>query len=261
MDSTDLAAVWLTLKLATVVTLLLLVVGTPIAWWLARTRSAFKGMVGAIVALPLVLPPTVLGFYLLVAFGQHSVIGELYRGLTGRSLVFTSDRGGSPQIYRMPAEGGPAQRLTFEGTYNVRPRFSPDGKSIAFVQRESGKFRIAVLEVDTGQVTVLTDGTLDDSPTYAPNGKMILYEAQENGRGQLAAVSSDGRLRGDWRRRHFPGLLRGLQLLIDLILRPLSDRLVKVFYRFQMCQGQIPDMQRPAGPRTGHAAVQRTSAL
>jgi TolB protein len=95
----------------------------------------------------------------------------------------------------MPASGGPATRVTFEGTYNVGPRYSPDGKSIAFVQREGGRFRIAALELATGQVTVLTDGTLDDSPTYAPNGKMILYEAQVAGRGQLAAVSGDGRVR------------------------------------------------------------------
>jgi len=113
----------------------------------------------------------------------------------GQWLAFTSDRGGSPQIYRMPASGGPAQRLTFEGTYNVAPRYSPDGRHIAFVQREAGKFRIATLELATGQVTVLTDGNLDDSPSFAPNGKMILYEAQVGGRGHLAAVSGDGRVR------------------------------------------------------------------
>ncbi|HYC35911.1 MAG TPA: Tol-Pal system beta propeller repeat protein TolB [Usitatibacter sp.] len=113
----------------------------------------------------------------------------------GQWIAFTSDRGGSPQIYRMPAAGGPAQRLTFEGTYNVAPRFSPDGRHIAFVQRDGGRFRIATLEVATGQVTVLTDGTLDDSPSFAPNGKMILYESQVGGRGQLAAVSGDGRVR------------------------------------------------------------------
>src|SRR5512134_1288539 len=72
----------------------------------------------------------------------------------GQWIAFTSDRGGSPQIYRMPAAGGPAQRLTFEGTYNVAPRYSPDGRHIAFVQREAGKFRIATLELATGQVTV-----------------------------------------------------------------------------------------------------------
>jgi TolB protein len=113
----------------------------------------------------------------------------------GQWLAFTSDRGGSPQIYRMPAAGGPPQRLTFEGTYNVAPRFSPDGRYIAFVQREAGRFRIATLELATGQVAVLTEGNLDDSPSFAPNGKMILYEAQVGGRGHLAAVSGDGRVR------------------------------------------------------------------
>lgn len=113
----------------------------------------------------------------------------------GKWIAFTSDRGGSPQVYRMPVEGGAAQRLTFEGSYNVRPRFSPDGRQIAYVQREGGRFRIAVLEIASGQVTSLTDGPLDDSPTFAPNGKMILYESQSAGRGQLAAVSVDGRVR------------------------------------------------------------------
>jgi len=113
----------------------------------------------------------------------------------GQWIAFTSDRGGSPQVYRMPAGGGPAQRLTFEGTYNVGPRYSPDGKTIAFVQRDGGRFRIAVMELATGQVQVLTEGALDDSPTFAPNGKMILYEASVGGRGNLAAVSGDGRVR------------------------------------------------------------------
>jgi len=76
MESTDLAAVWLTLKLASVVTILLLIVGTPIAWWLARTRSRLKGVVGAVVALPLVLPPTVLGFYLLLLFGESGPLAR-----------------------------------------------------------------------------------------------------------------------------------------------------------------------------------------
>jgi TolB protein len=113
----------------------------------------------------------------------------------GQWIAFTSDRGGSPQIYKMPAAGGPAQRLTFEGSYNVGPRFSPDGRFIVYVQRDGGRYRIVSQELSTSQVQVLTDGTFDDSPSYAPNGKMILYEAQANGRGQLAAVSGDGRVR------------------------------------------------------------------
>lgn len=77
MDLADLSAVWLTLKLASVVTVLLLLIGTPIAWWLARTPSRLKGVVGAVVALPLVLPPTVLGFYLLVAMGPKGFVGQI----------------------------------------------------------------------------------------------------------------------------------------------------------------------------------------
>lgn len=85
----DLAAIWLTLKLASVVTVLLLVIGTPIAWWLARTRSWLKGPVGAVVALPLVLPPTVLGFYLLIAMGPDGFIGQLTQQLGMGTLPFT----------------------------------------------------------------------------------------------------------------------------------------------------------------------------
>ena len=85
----DLAAIWLTLRLATVTVLLLLVIGTPIAWWLARTRSRLKAPVAAIVALPLVLPPTVIGFYLLVAFGPHGALGRLTQALGIGLLPFT----------------------------------------------------------------------------------------------------------------------------------------------------------------------------
>ncbi|SFQ08303.1 molybdate transport system permease protein [Geopseudomonas sagittaria] len=89
LDSVDLAAIWLTLKLATLTTVLLLLIGTPIGWWLARTRSKWKGPIGAVVALPLVLPPTVLGFYLLVAMGPHGFIGQLTLSLGLGTLPFT----------------------------------------------------------------------------------------------------------------------------------------------------------------------------
>jgi molybdate transport system permease protein len=72
----DFAALWLTAKLATVTTLLLLLIGTPLAWWLARTRSWWKGPLGAVVALPIVLPPTVLGFYLLLLLGPNGPVGR-----------------------------------------------------------------------------------------------------------------------------------------------------------------------------------------
>jgi molybdate transport system permease protein len=82
-------AIWLTVRLAAIVTLILLVVGTPIAWWLARTRSRFKGPIGAVVALPLVLPPSVMGFYLLLAMGPHGPVGQLTQALGLGLLPFT----------------------------------------------------------------------------------------------------------------------------------------------------------------------------
>ena len=113
----------------------------------------------------------------------------------GGTILFTSDRGGSPQIYRIAVSGGQPQRMTFEGTYNVSPRHSPDGKSFTFIQRNGGRFNVAVQDFATRQVQVLTEGGVDESPSYAPNGRMILYASEVRGRGILAAVSSDGRVK------------------------------------------------------------------
>lgn len=88
-DEADLAAIWLTLRLAGITTVLLLIIGTPIAWWLANTRSRWKGPVGAVVALPLVLPPTVLGFYLLLAMGPNGPVGQFTQWLGIGTLPFT----------------------------------------------------------------------------------------------------------------------------------------------------------------------------
>lgn len=113
----------------------------------------------------------------------------------GQWILFTSDRGGSPQLYRIAASGGAPQRVTFDGSYNVSGRYSPDGRSIVFITRNSGKFNVAVQDLATRQVQVLTDNPLDESPSFAPNGKMILYASEIKGRGILAAVSSDGRVK------------------------------------------------------------------
>ncbi|MBU1190145.1 MAG: molybdate ABC transporter permease subunit [Gammaproteobacteria bacterium] len=89
LSPSDLGAITLTLKLASVTTLLLLLIGTPIAWWLARTTSLWRGPVSALVALPLVLPPTVLGFYLLVSLGPNGPLGQLTQALGLGLLPFT----------------------------------------------------------------------------------------------------------------------------------------------------------------------------
>jgi molybdate transport system permease protein len=85
----DIAAIWLTLRLAATATVLLLVFGTPVAWWLARTRSWLRGPIGALVALPIVLPPTVLGFYLLVMLGPSGPVGKVMQALGLGLLPFT----------------------------------------------------------------------------------------------------------------------------------------------------------------------------
>jgi TolB protein len=113
----------------------------------------------------------------------------------GRSICFTSDRSGGPQIYRVSANGGRPQRLTFEGDYNARPRVSPDDQNLAVVHNDRGSYRIAVVEVARAYLQVLTDGHLDESPSFAPNGETLIYATREGGRGLLAAVSIDGRIR------------------------------------------------------------------
>jgi molybdate transport system permease protein len=86
---TDLSPVWLTLRLAGLTTLVLLALGTPLAWWLARTRSRIKPAIEAVTALPLVLPPTVLGFYLLVLLSPNAPIGRFWVDVTGSTLTFS----------------------------------------------------------------------------------------------------------------------------------------------------------------------------
>ena len=113
----------------------------------------------------------------------------------GKSLYFTSDRGGSPQIYRVPVSGGSPQRVTFDGPYNVSPTLSPDGKLLAYITRQGGSFRVAVLDVGSGQTQIVSDGPRDESPSFAPNGRMIVYASENGGRGILQATSSDGRVR------------------------------------------------------------------
>lgn len=89
MDHPDISALWLTLKLAAITTLILLIICTPIAWWLANLKSRAKFLIEALITLPLVLPPTVIGFYLLIAFAPASNLGQTWQSLTGHQLAFS----------------------------------------------------------------------------------------------------------------------------------------------------------------------------
>ena len=107
----DWAAIWLTLVLASVTTILLLVLATPLAWWLAHTRSRWRGPIGAVVTLPLVLPPTVIGFYLLVLMGPNGPIGQLTQALGLGRLPFTfAGLVVGSLVYSLPFAVQPLQR-------------------------------------------------------------------------------------------------------------------------------------------------------
>lgn len=110
----------------------------------------------------------------------------------GREIYFTSDRSGGPQIYRVPAGGGAAARVTFEGSYNARPRLSPKGDKLAVVHNDRGQYRIGVFDLENDTLQVLTDGRLDESPDFAPNGATLIYATREGANGVLATVSVDG---------------------------------------------------------------------
>jgi TolB protein len=113
----------------------------------------------------------------------------------GRTLYFNSDRAGGPQVYRVGLESGArAERVTYEGVYNARPRVSPDGKQVAVVYGQNNTYRIGLVNPANGELQVVTNGRLDESPAYAPNGAQIIYATRLNGRGVLASVSSDGRI-------------------------------------------------------------------
>ena len=115
LNTDDFAAIWLTLQLAGLTTLVLLPLATPLAWWLARTHSRWRAPVAALAALPLVLPPTVLGFYLLVAFGPHGWAGQLMQSMGLALLPFTF--GGlllGSLVYSLPFAVQPLQHA-FEG--------------------------------------------------------------------------------------------------------------------------------------------------
>ena len=115
--------------------------------------------------------------------------------LDGQQIYFTSDAAGGPQVYRIAADGGNVQRVTFEGSYNARPRVAPDGKQLAVVHNDRGNYRIALIDLARSTTEVLSDGRLDESPSFAPNGEMLIFATREGARGVLATVSINGRIK------------------------------------------------------------------
>jgi TolB protein len=113
----------------------------------------------------------------------------------GKSLLFTSDRGGRPQIYRYDLRTQKIERVTFEGPYNARARVAQDGRNVALVHQRNGRYHIAVFDLVTDRLTVLTETSLDESPSIAPNGSIVLYATKRGEDSILGAVAVDGGVR------------------------------------------------------------------
>ncbi len=113
----------------------------------------------------------------------------------GKFIYFVSDRGGSPQIYRMPASGGNPERVTFTGTYNISPALSPDGRWLAYISRVSGAFKLHVMELATGNLSALTETSADENPSFSPNGRLLLYATKQQEREALMTTTLDGKIK------------------------------------------------------------------
>ena len=114
----------------------------------------------------------------------------------GTSIVFTSDRGGGPQIYAMALSATVPKRLTFKmGNYNARARFSPDGKNLILVNGWERGYRLGLFDMEKRIFRAMTSGRLDESPSFSPNGVMLIYAATGAAGGELVSLSLDGSIR------------------------------------------------------------------
>jgi len=113
----------------------------------------------------------------------------------GRFVYFVSDRGGSPQIYKIPSNGGTPERVTFTGSYNISPALSPDGRWLAYVSRIGGAFKLHLMDLASGQSTGLTDTNADENPSFSGNSRLLMYATQVQGREALMTTTLDGKVK------------------------------------------------------------------
>lgn len=182
LSATDQAAIWLTLKLATLTTIFLLLIGIPLGWWLSRTSSWFKPIIEAVVTLPLVLPPTVLGFYLLILLGPHGIIGSISVSLTGNHLAFSFNALliGS-MIYSLPFVVQPLQGA-FE-SLGKRPL------EVAATLRASPLDRFFTIVLPLTKQGVLTATTLGFAHTVGEFGVVLMVGGNIPNRTQVISIA------------------------------------------------------------------------
>lgn len=182
LTDADLTALLVTLKLAALSTVILLLVGTPIAWWLARTRWRYKFLIEAVVALPLVLPPTVLGFYLLVTLGPHGPVGGMMEALGGRPLAFTfSGLVIGSVLYSMPFVIQPVQNA-FSAIGN-RPL------EVAATLRASPLDRFFTVAVPLAAPGFLTAAVLGFAHTLGEFGVVLMIGGNIPGETQVVSIA------------------------------------------------------------------------
>lgn len=182
LHEADFTAFWLTIKLAGITTIILLLLGTPLAWWLAHSRFRFKTFVEAFIALPLVLPPTVLGFYLLVALGPHGPIGSFLESIGGRHLAFTfSGLLVGSVLYSLPFVVQPLQ--------NAFSSIGPRPMEAAATLRASPLDRFLSVAVPLARQGFLTATILGFAHTVGEFGVVLMIGGNIPGETQVLSIA------------------------------------------------------------------------
>jgi len=209
LNEADIIALAITLKLAVTSTLILLVMGTPLAWWLARTRWRFKFIPEAIVALPLVLPPTVLGFYLLIALGPHGPVNGLMESLGVGSLAFTfSGLVIGSIIYSMPFVVQPLQ-----DAFNAIGRRPLE---VAATLRASPLDRFFTVVLPMARPGFITAAVLGFAHTIGEFGVVLMIGGNIPGETRVASIAIYDHVEGlEFAHAHW---LSGVLLLISFLL-------------------------------------------
>jgi len=182
ISEADFSALIITLKLAALTTLILLIIGIPFAWWLARSRWRFKFIIEALVAMPLVLPPTVLGFYLLIVLGSQGPLGQLAETLTGRPLAFTfTGLVIGSVIYSMPFVVQPLQAAF--ATIGNRPL------EVAATLRASPIDRFFSVALPLARSGLLTAAVLGFAHTIGEFGVVLMIGGNIPGETQVVSIA------------------------------------------------------------------------
>lgn len=215
----DLLALWVTLKLAGLTTIILLIIGTPLAWWLAHTRFRLKSVVEAMIALPLVLPPTVLGFYLLITLGRDGPIGGLMESLGGSALAFTfTGLVIGSVLYSMPFVVQPLQ--TAFSAIGRRPL------EVAATLRASPLDRFFTVALPLARPGILTATVLGFAHTVGEFGVVLMIGGNIPGETQVLSIAIYDHVEAlDYGRAHWlAGGLLVLSLLMLLLVYGFNRR-------------------------------------